>query len=1190
MPNHLEGRAEVLKFLRAELVGPSPQGEELDCEKPVVFNEPADSYKPWRQARGGEEIIQRDPPTKRYGVGVLYPLGTEVELEAQVLGEVPPEGDAGAATVLADSASKEVDELLERAGRVGAEAGRIGAEASRRGGEADDDDFDLAPAHSFRPSSMGLSFLAKLPPGARLRVEATGGRYRRLKVKVVDLDRLWYLRSPVTLSAEFAGEAILEAEWRKVVPLEFAGTNLEGLNLSVEVFSRPQPGPADQRLVTVCLINRTHGIKPLDEYCLFQAGFQVSVVDSAGVSTLLPYPGPPAEKLDHEEQSLALLYRTRETYAVGHGCAADWEATESGKSPGFLRAESLPAVETPSITPDILDDQKRPIDVSMAPLAGLVPGNDGFDALEQVVTQYESWIARRRQELPTLEVRYQRAGEDHLDACERCARRMRAGLTYLREDADARLAFQLANHAMLLQQVRTAKREPRRATIDSQNHALLFDENYEQVTYEGTRGRWRAFQIAFLLMAVQSTADGDQLERETVELIWFPTGGGKTEAYLGLAAFALFLRRLRTPDDAGVHVLMRYTLRLLTAQQFQRASSLICAMEFLRRDRVNRLGTAPFSIGIWLGGDTTPNTRRKAKEVLSALRRGDAWQENLFVITRCPWCRAQMGPLKEAKASKGSGRRPVRGGRGMAGKTTATVLGYRERGEAVMFHCPDRECDFADELPVYVVDDDIYEERPSLVIGTVDKFAMLAWRPEARAIFGVGQQGERTSSPPGLIIQDELHLISGPLGSMVGLYEAVIEELCTDRRAAKPIKPKIVCSTATIRRYTEQIKALYAREDAALFPPPGLDAGDSFFAQYARHEDGSLMHGRMYVGLHAPGLGSFHDTQVRAFSALLQAPQSMETKARDPWWSLLIFYNSLRELGTGLTMFQASIPYYFKAYRSRTGEQPRSLFNVLELTGRLKSDEVPAAITALETTTDATGATPIDACLASNIIEVGVDIDRLSLMAIVSQPKTTSQYIQVSGRVGRRWWERPGLVMTLYSASKPRDRSHFEQFRAYHERLYAQVEPTSVTPFSPPLLDRALHAVMVVFARQLGTSEEAVSPHPYPAQLVNHLRELLLPRLQLVDPKEAANFERVFQKRADQWQRWQRLRWSSRELEQDTPLLRVAGEYAAADYAAVSWPTPMSMRNVDAQCQIEITNLYIMEDSPCPEAPSGAPN
>ena len=607
---------------------------------------------------------------------------------------------------------------------------------------------------------------------------------------------------------------------------------------------------------------------------------------------------------------------------------------------------------------------------------------------------------------------------------------------------------------------------------------------------------------------------------------------------------------------------MRYTLRLLTAQQFQRASGLICAMEYLRRKRIDNLGDKEFSIGIWLGGDTTPNSNDAAMRIYNGLRKGDKYTENLLLVTKCPWCGAQMGPFKHNLGSQ-----------------VPKVLGYVPSSGTVVFKCPDLRCDFSDRLPVYVVDEEIYKKRPSLIIGTVDKFAMLAWRPEAKSIFGFNVEGRRDVSPPGLIIQDELHLISGPLGSMVGLYEAIIEDLCTDHRTARPVKPKLVCSTATIRRFSKQVKDLYAREDVVLFPPPGLDASDSFFARYARDSNGNLMPGRMYVGIHAPGLGSLQTVQVRTFTALLQRPVAFSKEERDPWWTLLLFFNSLRELGTTLSLFQSDIPDYLGVIKGRSGtdhKDIRRLHNLQELTGRIRSDEVPEKISELEITTTSIKQIAVDVCLASNIIEVGIDIDRLSLMTVVGQPKTTAQYIQVTGRVGRKWWERPGLVATIYTASKPRDRSHFEKFRSYHQRLYAQVEPTSLTPFSPPTLDRALHAVLSAYVRQRGDDKNAITPYPFPEKLIQEFRAILIDRVTAVDSAELPHLNKMLQKRESEWKAWKRTVWDS-YMGSEEALLRVAGAYVSNELKRLSWPTPMSMRNVDAECQAEISTLYCQD-------------
>jgi len=1156
MPDHVRNRDLIVASLREELVGPSPQGEDLDCSIAVRFDDPKASYGPWREKGTGEEILQRDAPVKRYGVGVLYPLETPSDESVEDASLVTSTAEVGEEplTVLSDAAEKDIDEVARRIERA-------------EGWATEDDDFDLTTATSFRPSTMGVTFLAELPAESVLTVAVSGGRYQRLIVSVAGQERVWWRRVPVFGKLEFTAEELRAS--RRLIRKPLAGAEFENLDIRVEVLSRPRADGS--ALITVCFVNRTKNeARPVSEISLFQTHFVATVSSSQSDALIEPYPssrlvregedeGTPA---DDEEASLALLYHEMQTFGIGHGCAADWRIADGQPRAHSISAECLPSFETPSTTPDIFRDDGSRVEVSMAKLAGLIAGDDGLSEVEEVISRYEAWTSDRRRDVEQLSEEHRDAAERHLDACDESARRMRDGVSLLRSDAVANRAFQLANHAVLLQQLRS-KPAARAAEYDSRARRIRFSEPYEDpdpLAGNGSRGSWRPFQIGFFLMCLRSTADPETDDRQAVELLWFPTGGGKTEAYLGLSAFAIFLRRLTSRTDLGVTVLMRYTLRLLTAQQFQRAAGLICAMERLRRQNVAELGDGRFTIGIWVGGTSTPNRREDARASLGALIRQERNAENPFLLIRCPWCRAQLGPVSHPRGTP---------------RAVPRVLGYVVQGATVVFECSDSECDFAAGLPVLVIDEDVYENPPSLVIGTVDKFAMLAWRPAARALFGLAPDGSRIASPPALIIQDELHLISGPLGSMVGLYETLIEELCIDRRnPAKPIQPKIVASTATIRRYEDQINALYARNRAQLFPPPGLSANDSFFARYAIDADGKPQPGRLYVGVHAPGLGSQQTAEVRTFSALLQAPFPFAAEERDPWWTLMLFFNSLRELGVALSLLQSDVGDYLKVVRNRTDAKIRHLNDIKELTSRLKSEDVPAAIAALEVACTSRGY-PVDVCLASNIIEVGIDVPRLSLMTVVGQPKTTSQYIQVTGRVGRLWQERPGLVVTIYSPSKPRDRSHFEQFRSYHERLYAQVEPTSVTPFSPPALDRALHGVMAAYARQAGDERVAASPFPYPGNLIEDLRQVMVQRLRAVDPEEELNFERVFDGRADEWRKWQRTNWQGRWTDSDVPLLRQAGTYATAERARVSWSTPQSMRNVDAECQVEITRLYL---------------
>jgi hypothetical protein len=1160
-PEHHEGREAVLRALREELLGPAPAGDEKDFSDTIPFETKKEAYGPFRQEGTGEEVLIRNGPSRRYGLGILYPFESVADVEDD-LGEAGEAG-LGLSIPIEDVEEGTPDQLYPHEEPQAGQRSLSEAEAVEDG-----NDSALTLANSYRPSSMGVSFLAEIPNGSRLVLRATGGRYRPVTVVVEGQEREWWGRVPVDFEQSFEAKD-LRRQFRLIGTFRETEST-KGMNLVFEVLSRKPDGDPLRRLLTVALVNRTVN-KRADSHGLFQATFEARIESPDGDWNILPYPraaemGARADDLDDEEATIDLLYRNTATYAMGHGCAADWEHDPSVHRSRLVKADPLPVFETPSITPDIKDNEGNEIKVSMAVLAGLVPSEDGFAALEQVIALYESWINARETEVVGLESHHQAVAERHLQVCRNAASRMKMGLSYLRSDSRALRAFQLANHAILAQQARSRPKS-RSTTFDRTNLRFAVEGDYPKpnlLGLESGRGYWRAFQIAFLLLAMESTVNGQSPDRETVELIWFPTGGGKTEAYLGLAAFAIFMRRLENPDDAGVNVLMRYTLRLLTTQQFQRAARLLCAMEFLRQQNEEDLGQTPFSIGMWVGQSSTPNTRAKAVTALRELQRATRRNpvNNPFAIDQCPWCGAQMGPIP-------------------AKLKDPRVVGYEERHQTVVFVCPDRECVFSQRLPIYVIDEDVYESRPTLVIGTVDKFALLAWKPEARSLFGLGEDGQRMLSPPELIIQDELHLIAGPLGSMVGLYEAVIDELCTDRRPAKSVRPKIVSSTATTRRYAEQIKALYARPRSALFPPPGLDASDSFFGRYATEADGKLKPGRMYVGVHAPGLGSMQTTEVRAFTALVQAPMALPMERRDPWWTLLIFFNSLRELGTTLSLFQSDIRDYQKNLVNRTGRNDwRGFGDPLELTGRANYDEVKGALTDLAVGYPSERPQPVDICLASSMLEVGVDIDRLALMGVVGQPKTTAQYIQVTGRVGRQWWKSPGLVVTLYAASRPRDRSHFEKFRSYHEKLYAQVEPASVTPFSPPALDRALHGVILSYVRQFGDAHTNERPWPFPEDLVEQLRQLLMPRIRQVDEAELENFERVFNNRAKDWKRWQPVKWTSWDTGDDIPLIHAAGEYMNPEEAGRSWATPLSLRNVDAGCVAAIM--------PPPAAPDSA--
>lgn len=1219
---NLANRKWLASRLRAEIVGPDPVATAVDYHPGAQLS--WDEFrKPKRQANG-EEVIWQDPPAKRYGAGILFPIGVIEEQEQLRAGEdlqESPDIDPGE--------KQDVDEKLEKIAEQKA--------AKTPAAMDESEDYAVTLANAFKPSAIGLSFLADFSlEGLGLRVEVVSvgrlgsddlqeipaGRYRLTKVMVGDFGcvphaRSMWLRVPLLDAAnkypcvELSAAELLDCAEpiKKELP--------SGGGLEVVVVSRGYPHlTATQRLITVSLVNRKQpDAGNLDEHCLFQAGIRVR--GQTGSAWIHPYPEPESSKLGKpdpmsDELINRLLYRQHQAFAIGHGCAADW----AGQSPamvGEVWTDVLPAYETPTTSADLFvhnaDGSKRAIKVSMRKVAGLDPADDGSGEIESLVLAYKNWIQdlkTDRSDTANISDGLTETAAGLIRRCEGCLDRIEDGVRFLNENSDvaraAKEAFILANRAMLIAQLRST-RDVREPTIGNDGRILWTPSisNPDPSIPDERRGYWRAFQIAFLLMSLRGIAEPDSPDREIVDLIWFPTGGGKTEAYLGLTAFTILFNRLTKRNSIGADVLMRYTLRLLTAQQFQRASVLFCAMEKLRYENP-RLGEKPFRIGLWVGGSASPNKREEALQALKKLQ-DDPQNENPFILLKCPWCGAKFGPSsgERKESQRGAGR-----GRGVKTNETSipSVLGYTRytRTNAspptVVFRCSDTACDFGTALsmqkprpplPIVIIDEDLLEDPPSLVIGTVDKFALLAWKPEARRLFGIADNGKHEGLPPSLIIQDELHLISGPLGSMVGAYETIIERLCQKNGYGR-IKPKIVASTATISRAREQIKHLYARDEVFLFPPSGLEAGDSFFAREARNDDGTLKPGRLYLGVLGTAHGSLQTTQARVYACLMQHAAIMDTDhaGRDPWWTLLCFFNSLRELGGAATLFVSDTRDYLRVILDRHGlkyEQIRKLFNVSELTSRIRSDQVPKELERLERalsaqrTKGSAGDEVVDASLASNIIEVGVDVSRLALMAIVGQPKTTSQYIQVSSRVGRDP-EKPGLVAVLYGPSKPRDRSHFERFRSYHQRLYAQVEPTSVTPFSAPAVERSLHGVIVAAVRQLGIlNAESQSPDPFPlgegSSLLDLVKEIVEERVSLVAPEELEAVMEKLQRRLDEWRTWSPGDYGGfGAAPQDPPLMHPAGSTAPPDWSGRSWATMSSLRNVDASCEAEVTSFF----------------
>ena len=863
-------------------------------------------------------------------------------------------------------------------------------------------------------------------------------------------------------------ESTNPASWRRQhkeqsLPLDLAGTRSGRLKeynvpnhpgLKVHVLHRPiklssESGiPTGSKAVSIFLVNRRPAIDNedrRDEACTFQTELILTTPSGfLGRPDLRSLSG----NKDWDERVADLQYRDDREYATGHNVATSAQIDPDGQC-RQVSTTWLPCTEVERVAPSEL----KQIDSKIFRMDYLSTLEDPSKLLP-LVNAYREWI--QLQAAIPLSSERRSVSQDLLLQAQAAAKRIEQGITSLNNPANLR-AFQLANQAMAL----SARR---RAVIDNRDLNTLVPT-------------WRPFQLAFLLLNLVSIAEPTNADRDIVDLLFFPTGGGKTEAYLGLSAFTLVLRRLQNPGigSAGVTVLMRYTLRLLTLDQLGRASTLICALEEIRAKDVSVLGKWPFEIGLWVGSAATPNKMggkgQPDDKETCARRRTLAFlnkssNDAPLPIEDCPWC--------GTKFTAASYR----------------LLPNKDNPEELRLRCASPDCAFTGDryLPILAVDEMIYRRLPCFLIATVDKFAALPYTGQVGYFFGnvsrvdnngfygaMDRDGQGNQlpggclPPPDLIIQDELHLISGPLGTLVGLYEAALEKLCS-RGAGNPIRPKIIASTATVRKADSQIRALFGRQSVDIFPPPGPNRRDSFFAETVPPAKSAA---RLYVGVAAQGR-SPKVVQLRVYLALLSAGQKAyesSPDAADPYITLLGYFNALRELGGTRRLVEDEVYSQLtnRASRKRIFPAEEDIFAdrkiapfPVELTSRASSTEVAKAKYLLSRAFKEKD--HVDVALATNMISVGLDITRLGLLVVYGQPKTTAEYIQATSRVGRDK-DKPGLVVTILNPHKPRDRSHYERFSAYHQTFYRAVEASSVTPYSPRALDRGLAAVLVSLMR-----------------------------------------------------------------------------------------------------------------------------
>jgi Helicase conserved C-terminal domain len=975
--------------------------------------------------------------------------------------------------------------------------------ANGNGGEDDDAREEAVPlSQCIRPASAGLSFIIRRTAGAGP-VEFTA------IISAARYQKKWIAEDGTTLTDE-ARPGKEKVRWQRVPPGEgllrlriddnrprtilLNELGFEGLELYLQ-----SAGIGTDVTTTAVLINNRNSEDDRDtneQNTWFQTGVTIKPLDGCVLVGRKAGGG----SFSKDDQAAELIYRDALEYAQGHSCSAMWEKGVGGVVE-FVRTAWLPSavVNATSKAGDPVFDSLR-TSAALRPFSATwlsnASKNDLAAALKLIPEAYDRWVLAQQARISDLSPRLKPFAGYHDRMWVDGSRRMLSGISRLENDQVALRSFQLANRAIALQR-RWARSE-----------ADLV---------------WYPFQLAFLLLVLESVLDPSHEDRDMMDLLWFPTGGGKTEAYLAVIAMLLFYRRLslkKGSEGAGVNVIMRYTLRVLTTQQFERAANLICACEYLRASEHLDSGNTPFSIGLWIGSAAIPNTVKEARQDV---------EQRAMQIRECPCCHSKVALGADA--------------------TRYDVF------------CQNKDCFFgkgAGPLPIWTVDEDIYRTLPSLLIGTVDKFAQIARKQETGRLFGRATPYR----PPDLIIQDELHLISGPLGTLAGLYETAVDVFCAQN--GYPVK--VIGSTATIKMAGNQVKDLFNRR-LYQFPPPGIDSGNSCFAV----RDDSRP-GRLYLGITTAGRSAKFTLQAVSAS-LMQAASSplIPPDQRDDYWTLVTYFNSLRELGGAHVLMLDDVPKSMSEYGKRRDEAPRILSEPAELTSRLSQAEIPEALRRLSETQS--GGRAEDVLLCTNMISVGVDVPRLALMIVNGQPKSVAEYIQATSRVGRDL--APGLIVAVFNSNKPRDRSRYETFTNWHQTLYRDVEPTSVTPFAARALDKALRAVIAALVRHIIPAMGA-NPvlGPDRREEVEELAGVFIERARQIDPSEKDEVRRRINVILDEWEKREGVRYYWNEYRPQETLMmsaeRVAARRAANRPELNIWSAPNSMRDVEPESQFRL--------------------
>ena len=879
-------------------------------------------------------------------------------------------------------------------------------------------------------------------------------------------------------------------------------------------------------------------------------------------------------------------YEQRPVFGRGRGCAVVWES-DNNRAAKVVSTAFIPEYEFPGVSAALEGFDK--FYFSMRLLGQANKREVIFERLNVLASSYEKWINEKlvqneKMQNPSFA---EKIGNKIISKCVDSLNRIKEGIALIENNERAYTAFCFMNRVMILQRAigNYSKKH-------SQGKECAFVDFLDPSKEENEFG-WRPFQIAFILMNISGIVNPLHRDRNNVDLLYFPTGGGKTEAYLGLIAFVIANRRLQSENadgynrDGGVTAILRYTLRLLTTQQRDRLTKMILAAEMVREKEAPKFGKEPISIGFWVGGGVTPNSFDEFRESEDNPEAASSKKRLLRKqILNCPFCGEKL----------------------VDGKGNAINDDFFEFDvdkHEVRIYCVNNDCRYykyknARNIPVYLVDEEIYGKCPTVILATVDKFAKLPWDVQTNTLFGrvdrkcsvhgyiacgkkhpLTHNGMRTCqpiqmfAPPELIVQDELHLITGPLGTIYGAYETLIENLCTYKIGNEVIHPKYVVSTATIKNADEQVKSIYGRRRMSQFPANGFEIGDSFFIREIPVKDDPF---RKYVGICANGQ-SIITTTLRIYSIILQTAFALSKEEGlrelvDPYYTLVGYFNSIRELGGTVRLLQDDIPKRINRIKKKYGyAQYRPLHRRIEITSRVPSSKIAELLNELEV--PCSDDQCLDTAIATNMIAVGMDVNRLGLMVVRGQPKQNSEYIQATSRIGRTY---PGLVFTIYNPYRPRDLSHYENFSGYHSQLYRYVEGTTATPFSSRARDRVLHAIVVAAIRlkykEFAEEDKANDIANITDEQLAEVKALILNKLMIAKPSARQDAEREIDDFIFDWKtraaRRKHLFYRGTTNDEKTNLLRFYNDVNEGE----GLPTLSSMREVENSSQL----YYYSED------------